>query len=81
MAFAHHKEVFAGAFGYVAVLVEEDGFVETGEDGFGFGEDAVEVVGGGFDLGGGHLVVEAAPGGGAAAEVVGAEVVAEGDDD
>ena len=39
----NHKDVFAGAFAYVAVVVEDDGLVEPGQGGLGLGQDAVDV--------------------------------------
>ena len=79
LAAGDEEDVFAGAFADVAVVVEHDGFVVASEGGLGLGEDAVDVDAGDFEAGGDAGVVDATPRGDAAAEGVGAEVVAEGD--
>ena len=73
-----HEQIFAGTFGHVAVVVQQDGLVKAAEGGLGLGEDAVDVDAARLDAGRNHRVVNAPPRGRAAAQPVAAQVVAEG---
>src|SRR5581483_1535756 len=79
---ADHEQVAGGAFGHVAVLVEEDGFVEAGLAGFVCGQGAVDVSAADFGAGGDGVVVDTTPGADARVQAGGAvQVFAEGQSD
>ena len=44
----HHEDIFRCTFGYVAIVIQQDRFVEAVDCRLGLGEDTVEIDGGGF---------------------------------
>ena len=62
----------------MAVLAQDDGFIEPSQGGFGLGQHAVDVDACALDLGRDHIVVDPTPRGRAAFQYVGTQVVAEG---